>query len=266
MKKLFKMNKIVFKPVIIRFNNIVTFNLYTKQERDEFLNLNKDKRELEFEYEDSFLEIRQKWHDLVTDMENKIQNFPCSELTEHQREKCNNIYDLYSSFNIYEKLYFEEKVNEHIEKAYDTRRGKPHIGIDNFTNLKLADQVCNDPNYFIFQNILYDLTPFLTTKYFLGANADVAASDGIVEAKQEQKVKEKPQMEKQFFNVKIASYDPSKKILIIKEVKSMLNLGLKESKELVDGVPFILKQNASKVEAEELKKKFEELKAEVLLE
>lgn len=48
------------------------------------------------------------------------------------------------------------------------------------------------------------------------------------------------------------------KIQVIKVVKEALGLGLKEAKDLVDGTPSMLKENASKEDAEDLKKKIEE--------
>lgn len=48
------------------------------------------------------------------------------------------------------------------------------------------------------------------------------------------------------------------KIQVIKVVKEALGLGLKEAKDLVDGAPNLLKENASKEDAEDLKKKIEE--------
>ncbi len=55
------------------------------------------------------------------------------------------------------------------------------------------------------------------------------------------------------------------KIAVIKTVKEALALGLKEAKDLVDGVPSVLKDNVSKDEANELKKKIEEAGGKVTL-
>jgi len=55
----------------------------------------------------------------------------------------------------------------------------------------------------------------------------------------------------------------SNKIAVIKEVRGITGLGLKEAKALVDGAPKPVKEGASKDEAEELKKKLEEAGAEV---
>ncbi|MFC1756703.1 50S ribosomal protein L7/L12 [Patescibacteria group bacterium] len=53
------------------------------------------------------------------------------------------------------------------------------------------------------------------------------------------------------------------KIQVIKVVKEVLDLGLKEAKELVDSAPKMIKENLSPEEAEELKKKLEEAGATV---
>ena len=56
-----------------------------------------------------------------------------------------------------------------------------------------------------------------------------------------------------------------KKINVIKEVRGITGLGLKEAKDLVEGAPKPVKEGASKDEAEEIKKKLEEAGAEVEL-
>ena len=56
-----------------------------------------------------------------------------------------------------------------------------------------------------------------------------------------------------------------KKINVIKEVRTMTGLGLKEAKDLVEGVPKSIKEGVKKEEAEEIKKKLEEAGASVEL-
>ena len=55
------------------------------------------------------------------------------------------------------------------------------------------------------------------------------------------------------------------KINVIKEVRAITNLGLKEAKDLVEGAPKTVKEDATKEEAEELKKKLEAVGAKVEL-
>jgi len=57
----------------------------------------------------------------------------------------------------------------------------------------------------------------------------------------------------------------AKKIQVIKVVRELTSLGLKEAKDLVDGAPKTLKEGVSKAEAEEIKKKLEEQGAVVEL-
>jgi len=68
--------------------------------------------------------------------------------------------------------------------------------------------------------------------------------------------------EKTSFTV-ILSSSGDKKIQVIKEIRSFTNLGLKEAKDLVDGAPKTVKENVSKEEAEEMKKKLEAVGAAV---
>ncbi|MDZ4683291.1 MAG: 50S ribosomal protein L7/L12 [Saprospiraceae bacterium] len=71
-----------------------------------------------------------------------------------------------------------------------------------------------------------------------------------------------PAAEKTEFDVTLKSAGASK-LNVVKEVKNLLNLGLKEAKDLVDGAPATLKQGVSKDEAEAIKKALEAAGAEV---
>ncbi|MDR3123947.1 MAG: 50S ribosomal protein L7/L12 [Treponema sp.] len=59
--------------------------------------------------------------------------------------------------------------------------------------------------------------------------------------------------EKTEFNVILKAYDDTKKIAVIKEVRAVTGLGLKEAKDLVEGAPKTLKENVSKDEAAKIK-------------
>ena len=70
--------------------------------------------------------------------------------------------------------------------------------------------------------------------------------------------------EKSTFTVVLTSAGANK-ISVIKEVRTITNLGLKEAKDLVDGAPKPIKEGATKEEAEEMKKKLETAGATVEL-
>ena len=60
------------------------------------------------------------------------------------------------------------------------------------------------------------------------------------------------------FNVSLESAAADKKIAVIKAVRGITGLGLKEAKELVEGAPKVLKEGVSKEEADKIKKEIEE--------
>ena len=70
--------------------------------------------------------------------------------------------------------------------------------------------------------------------------------------------------EKDSFDVEITDAG-SNKIAVIKVVREVTQIGLKDAKDLVDGAPKVLKEAVKKAEAEELKKKLEEAGAKVTL-
>ncbi len=69
-------------------------------------------------------------------------------------------------------------------------------------------------------------------------------------------------VEKTEFDVILTSAGAAK-LNVVKEVKNLLGLGLKEAKDLVDGAPSPLKQGVPKAEAEDIKKKLEDAGAQV---
>ena len=72
-----------------------------------------------------------------------------------------------------------------------------------------------------------------------------------------------PAEEKTEFNVTLVSFPADKKINIIKVVREVTSLGLKEAKDLVEAVPKVLKEGVNKDEAEAIRKKFDEVGAKV---
>ena len=70
--------------------------------------------------------------------------------------------------------------------------------------------------------------------------------------------------EKTEFDVELTEAG-DQKVKVIKVVREITGLGLKEAKDVVDGAPKVVKEQASKEDAEEIKKKLEEVGAKVTL-
>ena len=83
----------------------------------------------------------------------------------------------------------------------------------------------------------------------------VSAAAGVVVAAAGAGAAEEAE-EKTEFDVELTEVGPNK-VKVIKVVREATGLGLKEAKEVVDGAPKVVKEGASKVEAEELKTKLE---------
>ena len=83
----------------------------------------------------------------------------------------------------------------------------------------------------------------------------VSAAAGVVVAAAE---------EKDSFDVELSEVGPNK-VKVIKVVREATGLGLKEAKDVVDGAPKVIKEGASKAEAEEMKTKLEAEGAKVTL-
>lgn len=75
------------------------------------------------------------------------------------------------------------------------------------------------------------------------AAAPVAGGAGATEAAEE----------KSEFNVKVTGFDAAKKIAVIKEVKTIMNIGLADAKAKVEGGEFVLAENVKKDEANKMK-------------
>lgn len=103
---------------------------------------------------------------------------------------------------------------------------------------------------------LNDLVKAIEEKFGVSAAAPVMVAAGPAAASAEE--------EKSEFDVVLAEVGPNK-MAVIKAVKELTGLGLKESKELVDNAPKNIKEGVSKTEAEEVQKKLEEQGAKVEL-
>ena len=121
---------------------------------------------------------------------------------------------------------------------------------------KLADELSN-----LTVMEAADLSKLLEEKWGVTAAAPVAvaAASGATSGDAGGEAEEKDE-----FDIILASVG-EKKINVIKEVRTITGLGLKEAKELVEGAPKPVKEGTKKDEAEEIKKKLEEAGATVEL-
>ncbi len=104
---------------------------------------------------------------------------------------------------------------------------------------------------------LHELVKVLEEKFGVSAAAVAVAGPAAAGAGEAAE-------EKSAYTVELTA-GGEQKIAVMKVVKEVLALGLKEAKDLVDGAPSVLKEGMKKAEAEEFKKKLEEAGAKVTL-
>ncbi|MCP5368058.1 MAG: 50S ribosomal protein L7/L12 [Hyphomicrobiales bacterium] len=104
-----------------------------------------------------------------------------------------------------------------------------------------------------------ELSKMLEEKWGVSAAAPVAVAAAAGPAAEAEAAEEKDE-----FDVVLAAIG-DKKINVIKEVRAITGLGLKEAKDMVESAPATIKEAAKKEEAEEIKKKLEEVGASVEL-
>lgn len=104
---------------------------------------------------------------------------------------------------------------------------------------------------------LADLVKELEDKFGVSAAAPVAVAAGPAAGGDAAAAEEKDE-----FDVILTSFG-EKKINVIKVVRAATGLGLKDAKDMVDAAPSTIKEAATKIEAEELKKQLEEAGASV---
>ncbi len=102
-----------------------------------------------------------------------------------------------------------------------------------------------------------DLIEAMEEKFGVSAAAAVAAAPAAAAG-------EAAAVEKDEFDVVMTSFGANK-VSVIKAVRAITSLGLKEAKEMVEGAPSTIKEAAAKAEAEEVKKQLEEAGATVEL-
>ena len=102
-----------------------------------------------------------------------------------------------------------------------------------------------------------DLAKLLEEKWGVSAAAAVAVAAGPAGAAAA------PAEEKTEFTVILKEYPADKKVGVIKVVRELTGLGLKEAKDLVEGVPGTVKEGVNKADSDNMKKKLEEAGAKV---
>lgn len=201
---------------------------------------------------------------------NKVKN----EIDPDKAEYIKQVAEYFSSLNVYQHQYIKAKMNE---KKINVKKVSPvYLNADWMTHYDNKTPPLN-PEYFKQQELMSQFTEWLKKqeKIDLGFGAFVGGASSQVnqnsktessaDKKEEVKapVVEEKKVEKEFHDVLLAGFDAAKKITLIKELKAITGLGLKESKDLTENLPSVIKQKVKTADLKELKEKLEALGAKL---
>jgi large subunit ribosomal protein L7/L12 len=214
------------------------------------------KEEIDQIYQDKLFYFKYQWNKIQKEKKQFFQDYLSPDFNNHQQHECDVLFNIIKNFNDFEKNIFDIELEKYSNKAVNPNASK-------FKYIKAKEL---DPNFNNIQEILLALQPFIASRYFLGGAQEQIDSQAQakVEVKVE-KIEEKPK-EKAIVNLKLTGFDAAKKIVLIKEFRTLFNLGLKEAKDAVEAVPSILKKEIKREEALELKTKLEAVGAKLEIE
>ena len=174
------------------------------------------------------------------------------ELSEHQMERIDLLAKMTSGLDTYELDYFELYLSNKVKKTTGLHPMKLNM---DWPSLKMDTEGTwppTDPNWFKRQGGLSSLA---------GTGGGAAQADAGGEAV----VEEEAPKEKTNYDIELAGFEAKSKIKVIKELRAILGLGLKEAKELVESSPCWIQKDVKKEDAEALKEKMEKLGATINL-
>lgn len=186
-----------------------------------------------------------------------------SELGELQRKKVEMLVDKLLDMNIYELRYFALISKERVQKTSGINPLKMNLDWPSVKRDDTGSWPPANPNWFKQQEMMAQLGPMMGM--LGGGGGAPAAQAAPAEAKAAEKPKEEEKKEKSHYDIELSKFDAAKKIALIKEVRGILGLGLKEAKEMVEGAPVWLKKEVAKEDAEKLVEKLKEFGAECRL-
>lgn len=241
------MIKHIFKKTNINFFNLQKCFTTATPTPNQASSISNNKNLTPEEYEKEFNKIFLEKTKIKKDFLEK-------ELNEKEKREVNTLVGHLIKMDKNEKLYYLLLNRKNEIKVFNEDTAK--------VNIDLPQNIINTENFWPKENPNWLKTPALTSTLasFSGQAMPVQVAAPIQEQKKSENQEQTAQVQqdKSHYELKLVSFDATKKIALIKEVRAITSLGLKESKELVEKAPTVIKKDVKKEEAEELKKKLTE--------
>ena len=223
-----------------------------------------NRQEWGIKYDDECLKFEKEWQAIAEVVEKDNLVYLESELSELQKKKVDMIADKVLSLNIFEQRYLAASVSKRVQRTTGMSLMKLNLDWPSLKQDGAGTWPPANPNWFRQQELMSKLGPFMGSMGggMGGGGGGQDASAGGAEAAPAEEAAPK---EKTHYDIELSKYDAAGKIKVIKEVRAIFGLGLKEAKELVEGAPVWLKKEVAKEEAEALAEKLQAVGAEIRL-
>jgi large subunit ribosomal protein L7/L12 len=213
-------------------------------------------------FDDECIKFEKEWEKLAKDKTEQQRVALTEEMTQNQRNKVEFIVDKILSLNPFEMRYMAMNMQDRVQKISGLSPMKLNMDWPSVKRDVDGTWPPLNPNWFKQQELAAQLGPFMGG--FSGQGGSGAQGGGSQggagqAAEEEKEVK----VEKTSFDVELTSFDAKGKIKLIKEIRGLLNLGLKEAKELVESAPVWIKKDMKKEDAETLMATIEALGAQL---
>uniref|UniRef100_A0A7S3KH49 Large ribosomal subunit protein bL12 C-terminal domain-containing protein n=1 Tax=Euplotes crassus TaxID=5936 RepID=A0A7S3KH49_EUPCR len=208
-------------------------------------------------FQDEVVMHQKEWEELTRVSDDNRMSQLSDQLSEPSKRKCEFLADRILEFNPFEARYLSGVVYEKVKRNTDYNPLKLNM---DWSSIKMdvdGSFPPLNPNWFKQQELMSQIGPLMGT--FGGGNG--AAQGGGEEEEEQQESPDSK--EKDSFDIELSGFEAKSKIKLIKEIRALFNLGLKEAKETVEGAPLWLKKGVKKEEAEELIEKLTALGAEL---
>jgi len=227
--------------------------------------LRKEQAEKDDKMEDLAFKFEREWKQIYDERNTQQLGELAKELTENQRKRVDLLAQALLELNVFELRYFSTAIRDKVYKTSGINPLKLNLDWPVVKQAEIGSWPPANPNWFMQQEALSKLWPMGQQGFSqlfggaafgsgggVGGGAAPAQSDAPKEA---EKPKEEKVVEKTNFDLELAAVDATKKIAVIKEIREITKLGLKEAKELVEKAPVTVQKDLKKDEAEKLKEK-----------
>ena len=213
-------------------------------------------------FDDECIKFEKEWEQIAMDRDAQQMKALTEELDDESRRKVEFLIDKVLTLNLFEMRYFNANMKERVQRSTGMNPMKINMDWPSIKQMDDGTWPPLNPNWFKQQELMAKVGPFMAGMGMTGG-APAAAGGEAAEGGDGEQAKEEAVPEKTNVDIELSGFDAKAKIKIIKEIRSLMGLGLKEAKELVEGAPAWIKKDVKKEEAEEITKKLEELGAQV---